>query len=262
MSFGTDKGKSAMRKAILWTLSAIVVVFAFLLIAEGVQKQRQGQAVSATTPPVVEQTPQPEPTVSPPEDVETPDERQPTDSTDEIVRAANDTFNSMSVAQFLPNAELRLSVNEMAVPEVRQKLISGYKRTGPFMAEVWGWNRISEVLPFYTTQTEQYRIEKATDSKAVVSLFTIHGWRERINVVNEETGASAVVVVQRYGPGIDIVKLRKVDGKWLFVSAKEPDPGEEPAFSQDETDLEYDEVVARNEPYLEKGFKPYVFNRP
>ena len=169
-----------------------------------------------------------------------------------IVSAAARAYESISVAQFLPRDLLRQSVRELTVPEMWELYENGYPVTGKLLARSWGWSKRTDLVPHYSLTVEKYRIDKLTPTEATISFYTTTQFVERR--INDQ---GVVELARTYAPGLNVVRMRKVDDRWLYVDRIDPKAGDEPVFDKPGK-LSYAKAVRVYAPYVKKEYKQYV----
>jgi hypothetical protein len=158
-----------------------------------------------------------------------------------VATAATDA-NLLSAAQLLPSAQMQSMVTQLTAPEQQAPLKQAFAMSGPKLAQAWGYpdTATANVAAQYNLQTLLYHIDNWQATSASISLFTVTHWVTATNLDYRV-------------PGLTIVKLRMVNGKWLYAGTTEPAAGTAPAAL---SNLTYDQTVERFQPYL-KGFESY-----
>lgn len=173
-------------------------------------------------------------------------------SSKDAVISAIEAVGGLSVAQLLPPELLRESVNNLAVPESRTVLIELLGPNGRNLATAWGYDSTQDALinSEYRVGTQKYRVDEfdASAGTATVSLYTVTHF-----VTRSVTSVNQLLWLATDSPRINVVKMRWVNDRWLFVERSDPKPGQAPDFTDKDVGLSFNQVVNRYKPFLEKG---------
>lgn len=162
------------------------------------------------------------------------------------VTAAAQALDSLSVAPFLPKAEMKRLTRAVAVARKTSQLIKTFAYSGPLLATKLGYPTTNDARyrANYFVATRKYRVERYTGKTAIISLYT------ESHFVSSQN--------QRYlVPSISVVRMELRAGKWRYVSSSNPPAGQAPKPQRYQS---YVQTVASYQPYL-KGYSSYAQNR-
>jgi hypothetical protein len=149
----------------------------------------------------------------------------------------------LASVKFLPAQQITSVVQAIVAPDTSQAVSQAIASdSGPFatalgFASIDAANKQSSLV----VQVLQYMVDQFDGTHAVVRLFTVTSW------VTTDSQLFRV-------PTINVVSLQLINGKWLYVSSKDPSANKVPVPV---TGATYDQTVASFRPYL-KGFANYA----
>lgn len=156
---------------------------------------------------------------------------------------------SLNFAQLQSPAKLRQTLASTVVPEKRSEFQKVYSVIGKWMAtsqKQWGYPSVREaqIRSGYYILTKEYKVDHLAGNHAVISLYWKSHYRTKADWENNQ---------EHNVYGLSIMKMRLVNGAWLFEGTKDPRPDQVPPA---QIGLSSEEMNQQFQPYLE-GFHVY-----
>ena len=206
---------------------------------------------------------------------------QKKDDSQASVVGANEALNALLVGQFFPDQQMTETVNLVVAPESRQSLLESYlhdepgRRPGVILTVRWNYNSLDEALSKSNlrSDTRQFKVKNFDPERglATIALYSVTSFNAK--KVEPSLTASFCVFEDsdsrppppaeafcRYEvPGINIVEMRWVEGRWLYVGKVDLGPEDTIKLSKPIQELETEDAEAEYRPFLrERGYEPYV----
>jgi hypothetical protein len=170
--------------------------------------------------------------------------------------AAKDAVTNLAQAMFLPPDMIRQVVSQLVIPQEVDQLVNAYQSIGKFTAEKWRYTDVDEARQYaqYNVSPAKWRAASFNGKSATIYVYTLTNYYEKRMVSQFEASYLPFSGV----PRIRVVRMKYLNDKWLFVSARDPDPGESPRLRKSDSKRSTDELQARFKRYL-KGYHDYVY---
>ena len=222
------------KQKLKWARRAIALVLVVLVVKVLWGVTLAGQPTS-TTPEV------PSPSSSMPTDNLEPPTVPEAAQVRAAVLAGQADLSLLPSLQFSPKRFVQQQVSKLAVAETQAALTSALVQGGQEIAtQFMGYLSVDEAAnrANYSELPKMYRVERINGDEAVISYFVESQWLDASG--NEY-----------HYPGITVVTLKLVAGKWLYVDATVNPSDMRPELVEG---LTFEQTVARYQPFLE-GFR-------
>jgi hypothetical protein len=219
--------------------------------------QQSAPAPSSSDEPAARSSPTPEPVTDPSEPSTGDGKTGKARSKKGAVDAAAKSMDILAAAQFLPPNLMLGEVKKVATPQKVSEFERSYAIDGERLASILGYEGIADALANseYNIRTEQYRVDRYSSTRAVVSLFTVTHWVEK-----ELTRQNLVRYRRVDALRVDVVEMRWQNNKWLYVDTTEPLEGQPPTPDPNSSlnpDTRLENAITQFKTHL-KGYKDYV----
>jgi hypothetical protein len=245
------------------TGKTVLIVLMVLLLAVimqhvvGNHPKHLANTAGPVSAPKQAQTPAPSPT---PAATPAPKESLPAKPKKrKAVDAAVTDLQVVFSAQFLAPDQMQKSLKAILVPSLLPTYLKQLPKSGDALARSWGYTSTYDALANASIQveTQKYKVYRFTHSRADIMLYSVTYFKGR--QVQKVDGEDTVQYYQYHVPAITIVKMRWVDGRWLYAGYADPSASQAPVFTSADDHLTYDETTRRYLPYLE-DYTTYVYH--
>lgn len=274
------------KKKFLWLLGfALIGAILLLSLFNGPAQDGGGPSVERPTTTSPEAPGEPDTGTStspdPAEEEHSHGGMQKKDNSEHAVVSANEAVNALLIGQFFPDQQLTETVNFVVAPESRQEMLGSYlhaepgRRPGIILTVKWNYNSLDEALSKSNlrSETKQFKVKSFDPERgfATIALYSVTSFNAKkvepsltasfcVFEDSDNRPAPPAEAFCRYEvPGINIVEMRWIEGRWLYVGKVDLGPEDKIQLSKPIQELDPDEAEAEYRPFLrDRGFKPYV----